>query len=72
MKIPLPHSSLGNRNMIAMNGGVYHGRGEPSVSRWARAKFVLAVAAARIRAATKAQAPEGYEDSQGFHFGSRD
>jgi hypothetical protein len=69
MKISLRHSSLGNRNMIAKNAAVDNSTGEPSVPRRALAKFVLAVAAARIRAATRAQAPEGYEDGKGFHFG---
>jgi hypothetical protein len=69
MKILLRDSSLRNRNMIAKNAAVDNSLSGPSVSRRAPAKFVPAVAAARIHAAVKAQAPEGYEDGEGFHFG---
>jgi hypothetical protein len=69
MKILLRHSSLGNRSVIAKNNAVIRCINEPSVSGWALARFVRAVAA-RFRAAAEAQAPEGYEDGKGFHFGS--
>lgn len=40
----------------------------PSVSLLALGTLVVAVIAAKIQAAAKAQAPEGYEDGTGFHF----
>ncbi|HEY3864207.1 MAG TPA: hypothetical protein VGO59_20240 [Verrucomicrobiae bacterium] len=43
-----------------------------SVSLLAMATIVIAAIAAKIRATAKAQAPEGYEDASGFHFGSPD
>ena len=36
----------------------------------ALATLALAAIYAKIRAAALAQAPEGYEDATGFHFGS--
>jgi hypothetical protein len=41
-----------------------------SVSLLAMATLVIAAIAAKIRATAEAQAPEGYEDATGFHFGS--
>jgi hypothetical protein len=41
-----------------------------SVSLLAMAALVIAAIAAKIRASVEAQAPEGYEDESGFHFGS--
>jgi len=43
---------------------------EPPVSILALASLVLALTAARIRAAVAPKVPEGYEDAKGFHFGS--
>jgi hypothetical protein len=43
-----------------------------SVSLLAMAALVIAAIAAKIRATVEAQAPEGYEDATGFHFGSTD
>ena len=40
-----------------------------SVSLLAMAMLVIAAIAAKIRATAEAQAPEGYEDANGFHFG---
>jgi hypothetical protein len=40
-----------------------------SVSLLAMATLVIAAIAAKIRATAEAQAPEGYEDATGFHFG---
>jgi hypothetical protein len=36
------------------------------------ALLVIAAIAAKIRAAINAQVPEGYEDENGFHFGTPD
>ncbi len=41
-----------------------------SISLLAMATLVIAAIAAKIRATAEAQAPEGYEDATGFHFGS--
>jgi len=41
-----------------------------SISLMAMATLVIAAIAAKIRATAEAQAPEGYEDATGFHFGS--
>jgi hypothetical protein len=41
-----------------------------SVSLLAMAALVLAAIAAKVRATVDAQAPVGYEDENGFHFGS--
>jgi hypothetical protein len=43
-----------------------------SVSLLTMATVVLAALAAKIRATAAAEAPEGYEDANGFHFGSPD
>jgi hypothetical protein len=43
-----------------------------SVSLLAMATLLIAAIAAKIRATAEAQAPEGYEDASGFHFGSPD
>ena len=32
--------------------------------------LVMAAIAAKVRATVAAQAPEGYEDASGFHFGA--
>jgi hypothetical protein len=41
-----------------------------TVSLLAMATLIIAAVAAKIRATVSAQAPEGYEDETGFHFGS--
>jgi hypothetical protein len=41
-----------------------------SVSLLAIAALVIGAIAAKVRATIEAQAPEGYEDDGGFHFGS--
>jgi len=33
------------------------------------AALIMAAIAAKLRASIEAQAPEGYEDATGFHFG---
>jgi hypothetical protein len=40
-----------------------------SFSLLAMATLVIAAIAAKVRASAEAQAPEGYEDATGFHFG---
>jgi hypothetical protein len=42
-----------------------------SVSILAIAALVIAAVAAKVRATVEAQAPVGYEDEAGFHFGNR-
>lgn len=41
-----------------------------SVSLLAIAALVIAAIAAKVRATVDAQAPVGYEDESGFHFGN--
>jgi hypothetical protein len=41
-----------------------------SVSILAIAALVIAAVAAKVRATVEAQAPVGYEDEAGFHFGN--
>ncbi len=41
-----------------------------SVSLLAMAALVIAAIAAKVHATVDAQAPEGYEDESGFHFGN--
>jgi hypothetical protein len=41
-----------------------------SVSLLAMAALVIAAVAAKVRATVESQAPVGYEDETGFHFGS--
>jgi hypothetical protein len=48
-----------------------HSINKASVSLLAMASLVIAAIAAKIRATIEAQAPEGYEDASGFHFGSQ-
>jgi hypothetical protein len=59
--------------MIAMHTGMDNSMNkEASVSLLAMATLVIAAIAAKLRATAEAQAPEGYEDATGFHFGSPD
>jgi hypothetical protein len=41
-----------------------------SVSLLAMAALVIAAVAAKVRATVDSQAPVGYEDENGFHFGN--
>jgi hypothetical protein len=41
-----------------------------SVSLLAMAALVIAAIAAKVRATVESQAPVGYEDEAGFHFGN--
>jgi hypothetical protein len=41
-----------------------------SVSLLALAALVIAAIAAKVRATVESQAPVGYEDETGFHFGT--
>jgi hypothetical protein len=49
--------------------GMDNSMNKASVSLLAMATLVIAAIAAKIRASAEAQAPEGYEDATGFHFG---
>jgi hypothetical protein len=40
-----------------------------SLSLLALAALVIAAVAAKVRATVESQAPVGYEDEEGFHFG---
>jgi hypothetical protein len=40
-----------------------------SISLLAMVALVFAAIAAKVRATVQAQAPEGYQDESGFHFG---
>jgi hypothetical protein len=42
-----------------------------SIPLLAIAALVMAAIAAKVRATVDSQAPEGYEDATGFHFGSQ-
>ena len=53
-----------------MNPGMDNSINKASVPILAMATFVIAAIAAKIRAAAESQAPEGYEDATGFHFGT--
>jgi hypothetical protein len=53
-----------------MNTGMDNNMNKASISLLAMATLVIAAIAAKIRATAEAQAPEGYEDATGFHFGS--
>jgi hypothetical protein len=52
-----------------MDNGMDNNMNKASVSLLAMATLVIAAIAAKIRATAIAQAPEGYEDAAGFHFG---
>jgi hypothetical protein len=43
-----------------------------SVSLLAIAGLVIAALSAKLRATAKTEAPEGYQDATGFHFGQPD
>jgi len=55
-----------------MNAGMDNSLNKASIPLLAMATLLIAAIAAKIRAAAEAQAPEGYEDATGFHFGSPD
>jgi hypothetical protein len=52
-----------------MNTSMDNNINKASFSLLAIATLVIAAIAAKIRATAEAQAPEGYEDATGFHFG---
>ena len=52
-----------------MNGYMDNNINKASVSLLAMATLILAAVAAKVRATIDSQAPEGYEDERGFHFG---
>jgi hypothetical protein len=54
---------------FAMSIGMDNNMNKASFSLLAMATLVIAAIAAKIRATAAAQAPEGYEDATGFHFG---
>jgi len=56
------------RNMNMQEGIVMS---KASVSLLAMVALVFAAIAEKIRATVQAQAPEGYQDASGFHFGSK-
>jgi hypothetical protein len=53
-----------------MNAGMDNSVNKASVSLLAMTTLIIAAIAAKIRASAEAQAPEGYEDATGFHFGT--
>lgn len=56
--------------VIAVKSAMDNSINKTSVSLLAMAALVIAAIAAKVRASVDAQAPEGYEDESGFHFGS--
>jgi hypothetical protein len=57
---------------IAKGIGMDNNINKESFSFLAIATIIIAAIAAKVRATINAQAPEGYEDEFGFHFGSPD
>jgi hypothetical protein len=53
-----------------MNTCIENGVNKESLSFMAMAVLIIAAIAAKLRPSVEAQAPEGYEDASGFHFGS--
>jgi hypothetical protein len=53
------------------NAGMETNMNKASISLLTMATLVIAAIAAKILAAAKAEAPEGYEDATGFHLGHR-
>jgi hypothetical protein len=53
-----------------MQHGMDNSVNKASVSLLAMTALVLAAIVAKLRSTAEAQAPEGYEDATGFHFGS--
>ena len=56
--------------VFAMKAIMDNTMNKASVSLLAMATVLIAAIAAKIRATAAAEAPEGYEDASGFHFGS--
>lgn len=56
--------------LFAKDIGMDNSVNKASISLLAMATLVIAAIYAKIRATAAAQAPEGYEDATGFHFGS--
>jgi len=63
------HEPKGLGIVFAMKTGMENSINKASVSFLALATLVIAAIAAKIRATAITQAPEGYEDATGFHFG---
>jgi hypothetical protein len=63
-----PPDILGIPN--AMSAGMDNNVNKASISLLAMTALVVAAIAAKLRATVDAQAPEGYEDASGFHFGA--
>jgi hypothetical protein len=57
---------------VAMKAGMDNTMNKTSFSLLAMTALVIAAILAKIRATFEAQAPEGYEDATGFHFGTPD
>jgi hypothetical protein len=55
---------------LAIHIGMDNSVNKASISLLAMAALLIAAIAAKVRASIEAQAPEGYEDATGFHFGS--
>jgi len=55
---------------VALGIGLDNNINKATLSILTIATVVIAAIAAKMRAAANAQAPEGYEDESGFHFGS--
>lgn len=64
----MPWTTLGIT--FAIHIGMDNSVNKASVSLLAMAALLIAAIAAKVRATMEAQAPEGYEDATGFHFGS--
>lgn len=55
--------------VFANDTGMDNSVNKASISLLAMATLVIAAIVAKVRATAAAQAPEGYEDANGFHFG---
>jgi hypothetical protein len=61
----------GHGIQVAMKVVMDNNINKASVSLLAMAALVIAAVAAKVRATVEAQAPVGYEDESGFHFGNQ-
>jgi hypothetical protein len=57
---------------VAKGMGMDNNINKATFSILAIATVIIAAIAAKVRATANAQAPVGYEDESGFHFGSPD
>jgi hypothetical protein len=57
---------------VAKGSGMDNNINKASIPFLGLALVIIAAIGAKIRATIDAQAPEGYEDESGFHFGSTD